>query len=105
MDKKGLIVDVNQRAVEISGIPKEELIGQTFMELEFLDEDNIEEYLDKFTAFLEGENVGSFETKIKTKNGKEKWFEIYPSIIGSKDDIYGIQIITHDITAQKNSKK
>jgi PAS domain S-box-containing protein len=104
IDKNGIIVDINNKAVEISGMAKEELIGQTFMELNFLDEENLDKYLDLFTAFLEGEDVGSIEVNIKPKDGKEKWFEIFPSIIGSKDDIYGIQIISRDITAQKDSE-
>lgn len=98
IDTNGIIIDCNSQATKISGILKENLIGRPFTELEFIDEENLNEYFELFTAFLDGKKVGPFEVNIKSKKGKEKKFRIFPSIIRSEEGIFGVQIITRDIT-------
>ena len=96
------IIDCNNAAAKIGGLPRKEIIGKYFGEeiIPILGEDK-DNYFDLFTKGLQGDAVAPFEVKITNKKGETYWLETHLSTPKKYDENFVIQIIAHDITERK----
>jgi len=96
------IIDCNNAAARIGGLPREDIIGKYFGEeiIPILGEDK-EKYFDLFAKGFQGDAIAPFEVKIINKKGETYWLETHLSTPKKYNENFVIQIIAHDITERK----
>ncbi|MCK5038924.1 MAG: PAS domain S-box protein [Thermoplasmata archaeon] len=93
----GTILDYNPAQEKLSNMPREDIIGKTFMDLQHINEDDLEDLGDMMADVLSGKDTEPFELQINI-NDEPIWVEIFPALIKKGEKIEGIQVITRDIT-------
>jgi PAS domain S-box-containing protein/putative nucleotidyltransferase with HDIG domain len=99
-DLKGRFVDGNKMAEKLTGYPREELIGQTFLKLGLLSLDQIPKAASLLARNAMGKPTGPDEFVLKRKASGEVWAEIrtFPVKIREKTLVLGV---ARDITKRK----
>ena len=103
LDVNGKILDINDITANLSGLPKEELVGKSFNELDFY---QIEDYSEQRIRFQEALNEKSpppYISKV-TINGNKHWIENRLTLL-KDDDERSILLIANDITESKKAEK
>jgi PAS domain S-box-containing protein len=96
----GTILDCNDTTAEITGMPREEMIGKPAADLGLLQEEDISPQLATLSQIAGGEKASPYELKIR--EGKDaRWLEIFPTPLTKTGDLYAIQIITRDVTKRR----
>ncbi len=96
-DRNGIIKDVNNKACEIHGYTKEELIGANITMLEH--EDNLSICQERIKRLLNGESL-VFETEHRRKDGTKVVLEVSSCAIRFDNDIV-IESFLRDVTDKK----
>lgn len=104
IDQEGGIVDCNEATARIAGIKKEDLIGQPFMALGTILDEDIEKFQKIFGQILKGGEIDSVELKLRNADGSYRWIESFPKPLKKKKEIYAILVITRDITERKRAE-
>jgi PAS domain S-box-containing protein len=81
LDAEGKIVDVNEKAVELFGGLREELIGRKFIELGLSSTEDLLVMSETFSALVGGQEKQT-SLWIKNKKGVERYLEISSAILG-----------------------
>lgn len=98
LDKNGVIINVNQRASDITGITKDALIG---INIELIEsKGDKEKYHDRMTRILNGESL-IYETERYRKDGSKVVMEVSSKMIEIGVETY-IQSFYRDITEKKS---
>jgi PAS domain S-box-containing protein len=99
----GIILDANQAIENISGCKKYKIIGQSFLELGFWQEDQqiMPGYSNLVTRAISGEPTEPLELQLTAQEGKTLWVEVHPALMKVNDDVRALQFIIRDITDQK----
>ena len=106
VDKHGTIVDTNEKAEEIFGYKREELVGKKFVELGFLGMENISNFVKLFMDAMKGGNPMPLALlEIKHKNGSTLYAEVSNRIIKRDGEVEGILSIVRDITERKKAEE
>ncbi|WP_414470490.1 PAS domain-containing protein [Methanobacterium sp. ACI-7] len=105
IDLEGRIIDINKSIMHIVDMPKEELIGKTFTEIGLVPKEIGNQYNDKFKQMIEGNNSESLEITITDSSNEKRFMEVYASLLKKYKANSAIQIIAHDITERKKSRK
>ena len=100
----GRLIDVNTAAQEIVGLPKENLVGKNFTELDILLEEEIPLHMEKASQVLSGKDVKPFESRFIDKNGKIHHAETYLKALKKDDEVFAFNVIAHDITERKKAE-
>ena len=95
-----IVLDINQRACEIYGIPRDEFIG---LSLKSISKD-IEKGNAKIREVLDRRHLVNIETIQYRKDGSEMLLEINASLINFKGQL-AILTINRDITERRNSEE
>lgn len=100
--KDGLVVDINEAALKITGYERNEIIGNktTLMNI-WVDPADRESYV---SLLLKDGRVNNFETKLRMKSGEIKDALISGEIIQLGDEKYILGVIM-DITEHKQSER
>lgn len=97
-DLSGAFVDVNERFVEITGVPRDEAIGRTPVQLGIMD------LATQATALEEigrtGGRLDGYEITVETRGGETKWCLISTALVTVKDEPLLLSII-NDITERR----
>ena len=104
LDINGKILDINDITVNLSGLPKEKLIGKSFDELDFYQIDNYSEQKNKFQEVLNEKPSSPYISKV-TINGNRHWIENRLTLLKNDNENRSILIIANDITESKNAEK
>jgi two-component system NtrC family sensor kinase len=104
MDRKGTLLYGNRAAERITGYNKEELLGQSILDINLL----APEYMEKTSEVLQrleaGEPTGPDEAEVIRKDGSHIFMEMstYPTGQGSRTEIIGV---ARDITERKRAEE
>ncbi len=102
VDKTGRILDVNQKAKDISGYTPEEVIGKNFSEIDAIKPEDMDNLITHFAEVCESKKTKTIEIELIKKDTKEeKFIEINPKIIERNGEIEGFVSILRDITERK----
>ncbi len=100
LDKKGVIINVNQKACEIHGFTVDELVGA---HCSLLIEEDQEVLSARLRRLIAGESL-VFETVHKKKDGDSIFVEISSKAIPIEDELF-IQSFHRDITEKKKTQE
>ncbi len=104
LDVSGRIVDVNEKAIQIFGGSKKELVGKHFIKLGVVSPADIPKLLSNFARILAGK-PGYTNVKIKNRIGQERYLECSSSIMTREGKINGILVIARDVTERMQMQK
>lgn len=100
----GKLMDVNEAALNNTGLKASDLIGKHFTELKILPKEDMSLHLKKVTQVLKGESIEPYESRFIDKYGQIHHVETYASPLGKEGEISGLQIISHDVTNRKKAE-
>ena len=101
LGENGIILDVNNATINLTGLSKKEIIGKNFSELEIILPEDLKTQLDNVKRLLKGESIEPFESRFVDKNGVIKWVIVHLTTIRKNKRINYILGIASDITEQK----
>jgi|GEM_PF-7015240 PAS domain S-box-containing protein len=101
LDKNGVVIDVNQRAVIEIGYSRDEIVGSNLLKLPFLMKREIPKLLMHFKNRLMGKKVGTYELHFVKRNGKILLGEINASMIEFEDGSKADLVVIRDITERR----
>jgi PAS domain S-box-containing protein len=104
LGRDGVILDVNNAIINFVGLPKNELIGKNFSDIQLINPEDIEFYLNKFSSLIDGEIIEPFESKFIDKNGDLHWILVHITTVMVNNNISYILGIASDITEQKRAE-
>ena len=101
-DSKGRFLDGNKKGEELLGYRRHELIGQSFLEIGLLPEEELPKAIDRLAENMRGQATGPDEFTLLRKDGRSVIVEIntIPIMIGDQQIVLGI---ARDITARKRA--
>jgi len=103
LSKFGEILDVNEKALEIFGGTKNELLGKHFTRLNIFSIKDIPTLLGNLKKIISGKDA-LMNTQIKNKKGREFFLECSASLIKKNGKISNIIAIIRDITERKQAE-
>ena len=105
LSRKGKILFANKKAVDASGYPKEQLVGQSI--LKFLTKDSVAKAFYALVQEFLGRPQPMLQVKIKTRSGEIRDLEIAPGSapVYEKEKQIGILINGSDITERKRAEE
>ena len=101
----GIILDCNEATTIIAGLPRSELIGKPFQDLRILPESEIPSILERFAQIVSRELFEPFQVKVIRNDKEVLWLEIYLALLKRDNEVYAIQVISRDITANKRAEE
>lgn len=102
--KDGTITSVNPALTQISGYVEKELVGSSFREASFLDENEKERLRDIFEAIEDEVHMVPFEIEWIHKDGSRKYSEVHTTRILENGEVVGTQSIIRDTTFRKEAE-
>lgn len=102
LDRKGCISDINQKALEILGVSKSEVLGLNWFD-NFIPEDIKENIKKVFIDMVNGKikHVENYENEIITKDGEKRIISWKNSYIKENDEVIYVISSGIDITREK----
>ena len=100
LDRSGRIVDVNEKAVQVFGGPKKELLRRHFASVGVFNPRDIPTVMSAFRNLLAGKEV-TLDMCIKNKKGQEILLECSTSFMKIDDKNAGMLVIARDATERK----
>ena len=104
LDWKGKIIDLNQKAEELTGLKKEDLIGKPFYDLGTVDQKIIPELLFSLKGIFQKGQTSGYQMTIQHKDGSEKHIEVDASVVRRKNAQRGLLAIVRDVTERKKAE-
>ncbi|MBU7031531.1 MAG: PAS domain S-box protein [Theionarchaea archaeon] len=101
LNLKGIIIECNSMALRVTGLTREEVIGNHFSRLKILRKQDLPTYLKTFAAILRGTLPPAFETTWVDDAGNSNYSEIRIGVIKEDGKMVGIQAIARDINERK----
>ena len=105
IDKKGRIIDINGKSVEISGYSKEDVLGKHIRVLsKILTKKSLRTVTINFLKRIVGFNIPPYEIELIKKDGELLTFEVSAQPIKKDGKIIGDLGILRDISARKRAE-
>lgn len=104
-DMKGVVTDVNEAAVLLSGYTRDELVGKHFTKIPVFNARDIPRYVKVFGSLIRGKTPEPFEISLTTKDGKTLYAEVHLGIIESGGEKLGIYAFFRSITDRKRAEE
>lgn len=103
LDFDGRIIDINERATELAGLKKEDMVGMPFQELNLLARQNMPQRSNGLGEFSNHSTQG-VEISIRRKNGELRQLEVNTSVIEQNGIPKGALAIVRDITERRRAE-
>jgi len=104
LDESGIILDVNQAAVQMFGGSKKELLGRHFTQVGIFSSSDVPVLMENFAKILAGK-LPVVTVAIKNKNGQEITLECTVSLVITEDAKTSMMVIARDITERKRAEE
>ncbi len=101
----GTIIDCNKATERLRGRPKEQIIGQSFMEVAPLKTEDLPHFVNLFSQMLQGEEIDPIVIELDGKVNDLHWVEVFTNVLYQDGQMDAIQIITRDITQRKATEQ
>lgn len=101
MGKNGIIRDINQATINLTGLSKKEIVGKNFSKLNIIFHEDMPFQLGEIKRLIEGGYIEPFESRFIDKTGITKWVIVHLTTIMKNKKIEYILMIASDITEQK----
>ena len=106
IDRKGNILDVNKSLYDWLGYKPDEVIGNNFLELPFLSDENKAIAKEKLSQSILGEKIRPYELHFIAKSGEERVGRILSNPIrDKKGNLIQELVMASDITERKRAEK
>ena len=106
IDKKGKIVDFNDRLIEIGGYRRDELIGKSIRTMaRMLTNKSLAVIIGNFVKRMAGLSISSYEVEMVKKNGERVSVEINARPLLNGNKVIGDLVILRNITQRKQGEK
>jgi len=104
LDPMGTILDINNTAMKLGRLKKEEVIGKPFSEIKGLfSKEDMKKHLKAIDKAARGEKISDYESKLITKDDISYRFLFSNDYIKEKDEIKGILVRGRDITQRQRA--
>jgi PAS domain S-box-containing protein len=100
----GHLADVNQAAIDITGLTRDELVGKSFTDLKIFPEEELQLNIKRFPGLAKSKKLTPFESKIYDANGEIRFIEVKQTFIELDEKIEYILLICSDITQRKKAE-
>ncbi len=100
----GKIIDLNHAAAKFSPLSREDTIGMYFNDLQSITGEDSVYYQELFSRYLNGEEVGPFESRLISRDGEIRLMEVYPAPLLKNGELFAVQVIAQDITDRKKAE-
>jgi PAS domain S-box-containing protein len=97
LDDAGCVLEVNRKALDILGQPKEQIVGKYFIELGILDPGDMARFLDHFQHVLLG-TLQPLDLSITNQQGRKLYLECSTFLVRRKGGVRGVVILIRDVT-------
>jgi two-component system NtrC family sensor kinase len=104
VDYDGHFLEINDKAVEVMGFSKEELLGKTFVKTDIVTKKSKVTAMNNLEKRMRGIEVKPYEIEAKTKSGETINFEVNSQKIEYEDKSADL-VVLHDITERKMMKE
>ena len=104
LDKKGTILDINQKALDMSGFRRDELIGEKFTKFIPLIKMDLKSILTTFKNIIKGNKALAQDLTMINRRGEEVSFVVNLTPLKKGKETIGISFILEDITERKRSE-
>ncbi|MCP4576540.1 MAG: PAS domain S-box protein, partial [Deltaproteobacteria bacterium] len=104
VDKNGIFLDVNEQAVDVFGFTRDEIVGQSIFDIEYMEPERMKK------LFFDFYHVGhSPEKRVKEYQGIRKdkstiYYEVSSRPVYKNDSLIGFVAIIRDITKRKEAE-
>ncbi len=103
--KDGTIIDVANKASALFGYQREEVIGKKIEDLEFLNQEEMNQLVSLFNNAISGNVVSLVEFKTRNKHGETVVIEANSGLVYEGEEAIGLLSIIKNITARKETEK
>ncbi len=100
----GKLLDVNDTALENTGLRASDLIGKHFKDLKILPEEDMFLHIKKVSQILNGKAIGPYESRFIDKDGQIRFVETHIKPLEKDGNLFALQIISHDINNRKKAE-
>jgi two-component system sensor kinase FixL len=97
----GRILDINRKALELAGMKREEVVGNSFIKLGLVGFKDVPTLLRRLQSHVQGKLTTGFEIAIKRKDSKMIFLEVNSALIRKSNMPIGALAIVRDITERK----
>jgi two-component system NtrC family sensor kinase len=104
-DLKGNITYVNKRFESESGYLREEIVGKSGFQMDWLSTGTTKYLVERMAARLKGRPAKHWETQFKCKDGRWIWIDIEGKVLRKLGVPVGFQIISRNITERKQAEE
>jgi len=104
LDSSGNILDINEKAAQMFGGPKQHVLNKHFTEVGVFPADEIPTLMSNFEKIFAGEEV-VLTVPIRNKKGRELILECSASVAKTDDGADRIMVIARDITERKKAEE
>jgi PAS domain S-box-containing protein len=101
----GIIIDVNNAAQKITGLPYHNLIGKHFNSIGIFPNEDIPLHVSKLSEVLTGNDLKPYESRFFDNNGELHYVETDTRPLKKNGEIFAFQVISHDITERKKNEE
>lgn len=98
LDKTGKIIEVNKKALELSGFKKEDLIGKNFIRILPRIKLDSKDILSEFKRLIKGESGNGKIRTFTNLKGEKVSFITHNAVLKKNDKTIGLSIIIEDVT-------
>jgi PAS domain S-box-containing protein len=105
LDTSGVILDVNDKAVDLFGGPREELLGKQFTTVGVFQREDLPAIMSSFGSILAGEEA-NVQIRIKNRKGEHRFLDCSGSSLKTDGKTPGVVVVVaRDITERKRAEK
>ena len=104
-DLKGVVTSVNNSFLELTGFPRDKIVGRHFSKLPTIRMNDIPGYIKLFSSMIMGKIPEPFKFLWIHKDGTERWGEGYFCFLRRGRKKVGIQAILKNITELKQAEE
>ena len=101
VDLRGYITSVNQKVIQSTGLPREELVGKHITQLGFITPDYRTMLQKMLPSVLKGKLPGPFNVRTRRGDGSHIFSEVQISPLKENGKTIGFQAISRDITERQ----